>query len=131
MLTGKAVSRAVRGHLLVDAALNTILVANAYNVPVPTNDTTNDTEEIVSADPEIDVVGTQDTATTDLTIATELFEGAVSSTIYVEDVCSADVLARIQSKLNEEKKSINMRTAILWVQYLNMVDILRRFLKAE
>ena len=39
MMTGKAVSRAVRGHLLVDAVLNTILVADAYNVPVPTSET--------------------------------------------------------------------------------------------
>ena len=36
ILTGKAVSRAVRGHLLVEAALNSILVADTYNVPVPT-----------------------------------------------------------------------------------------------
>ena len=42
MLTGKAVSRAVRGHILVDAALNTILVAHAYNVPVPTKETAED-----------------------------------------------------------------------------------------
>ena len=38
MMSGKAVSRAVRGHMLVDAALNTILVADAYNVHVPTNE---------------------------------------------------------------------------------------------
>ncbi len=36
MLTGKAVSRAVRGQMLVDAALNTILVAKAYNVSTTT-----------------------------------------------------------------------------------------------
>lgn len=36
MMTGKAVSRTVRGHgMLVDAALNTILIADAYNAPVP------------------------------------------------------------------------------------------------
>ncbi|PIK60572.1 hypothetical protein BSL78_02508 [Apostichopus japonicus] len=38
MLTGKAVSRAVRGHMLVDAALNTILAAKAYNVTTPTTE---------------------------------------------------------------------------------------------
>ena len=42
MLTGKAVSRAVRGHLLVDAALNTIFVADTYNVPVPTKQEADD-----------------------------------------------------------------------------------------
>ena len=35
MLSGKAISRAVRGHLLVDAALNTMLVADLYNAPLP------------------------------------------------------------------------------------------------
>ena len=39
MLTGKAISRAVRGHMLVDAALNTILVAKAYYIPLPTKET--------------------------------------------------------------------------------------------
>ena len=35
MLTGKAIARAVRGHLLVDAALNTLLFAVALGIPVP------------------------------------------------------------------------------------------------
>ena len=35
VLSGKAVSRAIRGHLLVFSALNTVLVANAYNLPLP------------------------------------------------------------------------------------------------
>jgi hypothetical protein len=38
MLSGKALSHAVRGHLLVDAALNAMPVANAVNVPVPTRE---------------------------------------------------------------------------------------------
>ena len=35
MLTGKVVSRAVRSHMLVDAALNTLLVANACGIVLP------------------------------------------------------------------------------------------------
>ena len=38
MTTGKAVSRAIHGHLLVDAALSSTLPADVYNVPVPTKD---------------------------------------------------------------------------------------------
>ncbi len=34
MLTGKAYDRAVRGHLLVDAALNTIITAKAFGLPL-------------------------------------------------------------------------------------------------
>ena len=36
ILSGKAVARAVRAHLLVDAALNTITTAQMLDVPVPT-----------------------------------------------------------------------------------------------
>ena len=32
ILTGKAISRTVCGHMLVSAALNTILIADEYNV---------------------------------------------------------------------------------------------------
>ena len=32
MLSGKAVSRAIRGHLVVDSALNTMLIARAYAI---------------------------------------------------------------------------------------------------
>ena len=37
MLTSKAVARAVRGHFLVDVALNTLLVCNTFNIPLPVN----------------------------------------------------------------------------------------------
>ena len=39
MLTGKAISRAVRGHMLIDDALNTIPVAKTYHIPLPTKET--------------------------------------------------------------------------------------------
>ena len=35
MLSGKAYDRAVRGHLLVDAALNALFTANSFNFPAP------------------------------------------------------------------------------------------------
>ena len=37
MLTRKALVRAVRGHFLVDAALNTLLVCSTFNIPLPAN----------------------------------------------------------------------------------------------
>ena len=127
MMTGKAVSRAVRGHLLVDAALNTILVADTYNVPVPTQDVLDGAME--NEDPKIEEIP-HGAVTTDLTTARELFDQAVSS-LAVEDVCSAEVLERIKSKLNNTKQTMTSRTARLWVQYLEMVDIMKKFIKAE
>ena len=38
MLTGKVIFRAVRGHILIDAALTTNLVAKAYHIPLPTKE---------------------------------------------------------------------------------------------
>ena len=35
MLSGKAVAQAVQGHLIVDAALKTLVLAQIINVPVP------------------------------------------------------------------------------------------------
>ena len=39
MLSGKAVLRAIRGHFLVDGALNTMLASKTFNVPLPIKST--------------------------------------------------------------------------------------------
>ena len=54
MLTGKAISRAVRGHMLVDAALNTIPVAKAYHSPLSTKEIDGPKRDAASTDPEKD-----------------------------------------------------------------------------
>ena len=45
--------------------------------------------------------------------------------------CLSDVLKKLHSTLSDKKISITRRTGLLWVQLLEMVDILRKFLKAE
>ena len=137
MLTGKAISRAVRGHMLVDAALNTILVAKAYNIPLPIKKTDQPKRDPSSTDPENDDVetdqqkqGTVD-VTSDITEAKDLYHKAMLSTLSVEDVCSAGVLVRIKGKLDDLKQTMTTRTAMPWLQYLDMVYVLQRFIKAE
>ena len=50
----------------------------------------------------------------------------------VEEVFSSKALWRIMDKLTEEKDSMeNHRTAKLWLQYMEMIGILRMFIKAE
>ena len=46
MLTEKAISRAVRGYLLVDAALNVLLLSKVFGITLPSSD--NKQEEIIS-----------------------------------------------------------------------------------
>ena len=137
MLIGNAISRAVRGHMFVDAALNTILVAKAYHIPFPTKETNEPKRDTASTDPEnYDVEtdqqkqGTVD-VTSDITEAKYIYDKAMLSTSSVEDVCSAGVLVRIKGKLEDLKQTMTTRTAMLWLQYLDMVSILQRFIKAE
>ena len=137
MLTGKAISRAVRGHMLVDAALSTILVAKAYHIPLPTNETDEPKRDTASTDPENDDVetdqqkqGTIDVAS-DITEAKDIYDKAMLSTLSVEDVCSAGVLERMKGKLDDLKQIMTTRTAMLWLQNMDMVSILQRFIKAE
>lgn len=44
MLTGKAIARAVRAHLLVDAALNGLLLTSALGVPLSSQSNSEDDE---------------------------------------------------------------------------------------
>ena len=46
ILSGKAIATAVQGHLMVHAALNAMLTANAYNIPLPS--LPDDTEDIAA-----------------------------------------------------------------------------------
>ena len=49
-----------------------------------------------------------------------------------EEVCSADVLCIIKHMIERQKDALKQsRTACLWLQYMDMMDILRRFIKAE
>ena len=49
MLSGKAIARAVRGHFIVDEALNALILASTFNVPIPgVSDVANEeTEEVM------------------------------------------------------------------------------------
>ena len=129
MLTGKAISRAVRGHMLVDAALDTILVAKAYHIPLPTKETNEPKRDTASTDPVNDDVETDQQKQG--TVAKDIYDKAMLSTSSVEDVCSAGVLVRIKGKLDYLKQTMTTRTAMLWLQYLDMVSILQRLIKAE
>ena len=48
------------------------------------------------------------------------------------EVCSSEAPDRIARKLEEKKQSmLNSRTAVLWIKYMEMVDTLKLFIKAE
>ena len=73
MLTGKAIARAVRGHLIVDAALNALLLSRMLNVQLPVQTAVDDTE----TDESIASVPSQEDSITDVEGDSDLDELSV------------------------------------------------------
>lgn len=114
MMSGKAVSRAIRGHLLVDAALNTQLASKAFQMDLPGD---GDGERTLPAE---------------LNDAGDLYDALMSGDQTVSDIESSKVMDVIGDKINQVIDTMrDQRTARLWLQYMEMVDILRHFLKSE
>ena len=69
----------------------------------------------------------------DLDEACTLYEKLMARDICAEEVCKFDVLKRIKDNLQKCSESVKMssRTSALWVQYMNMMDILCRYIRAE
>lgn len=68
----------------------------------------------------------------DLQKVEELYKELVKDTRKAKQVGSTEVLQKIAEKLESKRVSMhNQRTATLWIQYMNMVDTLRTFIKAE
>ncbi len=137
MLSGKAIARAVRAHFIVDAALNALILKSGFNVPLPCQPDTSassdnedqDFAETVTSDENCADVGKNQ----DLDEAHTLYEKLMSGDMCVEEVCSSNVLERIKDSLKKHSESMkkSSRTSALWVQYMNMIDILRKFIIAE
>ena len=109
MLSGKAIARAVRGHFIVDAALNTLMLHSGFNAHLPCQTMS------CSSDGEADVEAS--TKNQNVDEALTLYERLMAGEISAEEVCSFNVLERIKDSLkNHLKKS--SRTSAFWVQYM-------------
>ena len=121
MLSGKAISRAVRAHLIVDAALNVLISARAFGIPVPECE-----------DTEVEEVMEKTARNADLEEVSVLYENLMQGLMCADQVCQSDVVYRINDALEREGKSLkSSRTATLWLQYIEMVGILRKYIRAE
>ncbi|KAK3732581.1 hypothetical protein QZH41_004976 [Actinostola sp. cb2023] len=62
-----------------------------------------------------------------------LFEKLMENKKSIEEVSGANVLDTIRERVLSRQQSAreNSRTAALWLQYMDMIDILRTFIKAE
>ena len=146
MLSGKAIYRAFRGHMLVDSALNAMLVAKVFNISLPGDSDARNLEQTTeeSSDSGQDAQASEsslygqpnDAETTPideaLTKAVEMFGMLMGGEISTEEVCGASNLDNIQERLDQHKTSLlNHRTACLWIGYMEIIRILCQFIKAE
>ncbi|KAK7111484.1 hypothetical protein V1264_011106 [Littorina saxatilis] len=156
MLSGKAVARGVRGHFLVDSVLNALIssITFGFSLDIHCAEGTDETgEEETEAehtvndsapgepsrlseheDPPPDRQATNGTETeqTCLYSALALFDKVLNKKMAVEELDDSPELIKIEQMLLQTKEHLQgQRMAKLWLQYMNMIDIMRRFLRAE
>jgi len=115
ILSGKAVSRAFRGHMLVDTALYCLLISEIFNIDVSK----------LLEEPQ----STMDS--TELREIGQLYSQLTSGDLSVSEACDSDVLKNLEATIRSRTEMLKQsRTAKLWLQYSEMIQILRQF-KAE
>ncbi|MCG8047094.1 MAG: hypothetical protein N0E48_15920, partial [Candidatus Thiodiazotropha endolucinida] len=147
MLNGKAVARALRGHFLVDNALHALLVANIYGVETPFETARQELSKETSTSDlclnvsDIDIPdGTVEASTSESYLTRQemvkglkgTFESLVTGTVTPRAVYADERLNLVCQQLKQKKDDLKQYpTAALWIQYMEMIDILRTFITAE
>ena len=131
MLSGKAIARAVRGHFIVDSALNALILASIFYVPIPgvSEMTNNEPEEVTEAMQTYE----GSTGKTDLLEEVSvLYEKLLQGSMSAAHVCQDNIMIKIDNALQTKKELLkSSRTAAMWFQYMDMIDILRKHIRAE
>ena len=167
MMTGKAVSRALRGHFLVESALvnklmlaimpskriesekmmdasdDTDMYADKHDEPGLSKDMCeNETFTITSAGNEatdVDITMRTDGSSDDQLSVGEiekihsLFDSVSSKTVPFTSVYTSEELIKLEKLLHRYKEFLAEKspTARLWLQYLEYVNTLKIFIRAE
>lgn len=111
ILCGKSYSRAVRAHMLLDTALYTLMLSKA-------TDNSDGDSQGDFAPPSS---------------SSSLYDRLLKGEDVLDRICQDDEIDTICSESAEyvTRCFANGRTATLWGQYLEMVDILKTFITAE
>ena len=137
MMTGKAISRAVRANLIIDGVLNSLILSEALGVALPLqpgeadvalNPQPGEEEDVdlplqlgevcdVQMSEEDNPAG-NGMGLTDLDEVALLYAQLMDGLVSAEVACNADVLLRIKEKLKSKTESLksSSRTAALWLQ---------------
>ena len=100
------------------------------NAPLPCQPETPESND----DNDPDIPETADVGNSQyLDEARTFYEKPMSGDICAEEAHSSNVLENIKDSLKKNAESVkkSSRTSALWVQYMSMIDILRKFIRAE
>ena len=115
LLSGKAISRGIRAHFLIDAALNILLLKNMF-------DNENNDDEVLFTSLNIQEKLERQEEIDNLLKQPTTIEG-------MEESANVEKLKKIIIlKLNS---LMSHRTTTMWIQYMEMVGILKTFSRAE
>ena len=103
MLTGKAIARAVRGHFIINAALNALVLSGKYHILSALSEDTDDIVDPTSVD--------EDSKANVFSGAAILLEKLIKGSVSVEEVCKNTVLASTETTI-EIFKNCNALVAI-------------------
>ena len=160
--------------MLVDSALNAMVVAKTFNLLLPERSTSDHVGQLEAAEESIETgkdgatlaedpddddlpaflhegveVSIQEMEVTndidpndhselevagmneDLYEAIQMYDKLMEGELSEEEVCSDGRLEKVHKRLQEKMESMKQRTARLWIQYMEMINILRRFIRAE
>ena len=112
ILSGKAVARAIRGHLLLESVLHTLLLCNVFETKLSLS---------------------SDNVPVELDAIADLYDYLVSSKTTMHEVESSAELQALQVKLDMFTETLGSKylTAKLWLEYMEMVNIMRAFIRSE
>ena len=113
MISGKAISRAIHGHMIVDSFLDGMLLSITFKMPF--------LEETETKAVEL----SNKMNLNDL----QVLHSSISS---ISRIYSNQFLSNTENVLATQKDNMHdNRTAKLWIQFMNMVAIFKTFIKAE
>ncbi|CAC5372507.1 unnamed protein product [Mytilus coruscus] len=115
MLSGKAVSRAVRGFMMVENALHILLMKESFRVSLPSAHETDITEADSSECDEI------------VEKACELYDRFVAGEETTESIEQSSILSEINTKpVATKEKLCKSRTSSLWLNFCRMTNRFER-----
>ena len=134
MLSGKAVERAIRGHFLIDATLNAMLISKVFNIDLSAIDCLEEESALNEGGSqennnlEEEIGATRQLLKTLAVIYDNITEGSLPITAVQT---SPDIQKFCDILLAQKNSLLTSKNSKLWLQYMDMLDILRKFLKAE